>query len=379
LQIAPLPCKRKPLPINNHICFYLLFTPSGISKDPVFPIFADAMQKIKHYTIPVFIPQLACPFQCAFCNQQKISGHINIPNTIEIKESIEAHLLSFKEKERHVEVGFFGGTFTGIPLSEQEKYLQVVKPYLASGQIHGIRLSTRPDYINRSVLKLLKTYGVTTIELGAQSLDDDVLKTAYRGHTAKQVEEASVMIRKTGFDLGLQMMIGLPGDTLEKASATAEKIITLGASNTRIYPALVIRDTAMHRWYEQKKYQPLSLETAVEWSKQLLLRFEKAEVNVIRLGLHPSEGLLNGSELIAGPFHPSFRELVLSAIWKDILSPLLKETDKIKMEIRVPVAEINYAIGYGATNKKMLLNYFNKVIFIPDSTLNNRNFKIKKI
>ncbi len=337
------------------------------------------MQKIKYYTIPVFIPQLACPFQCAFCNQQKISGHINIPDTIEIKESIEAHLLSFKKKERHVEVGFFGGTFTGIPLSEQERYLRIVKPYIESGQIHGIRLSTRPDYINRNVLKLLKAYGVTTIELGAQSLDDEVLKAAFRGHTAKQVEEASMMIREAGFDLGLQMMIGLPGDTLKKALATAEKIITLGASNTRIYPALVIRDTAMHRWYEQKKYHPLSLETAVEWSKQLLLHFETAAVNVIRLGLHPSEGLLNGSELIAGPFHPSFRELVLSAIWKDLLSPLLKETDKRKMEIRVPVTEINYAVGYGATNKKMLLNHFRKVMFVPDPSLNNRNFIIKMI
>ena len=334
------------------------------------------MQKKKHYTIPVFIPQLACPFQCAFCNQQKISGHINIPDEKEITETIDTHLHSFKEKERHVEVGFFGGTFTGMSFAEQENYLRLVKPYLEAGLIHGIRLSTRPDYINNEVLTLLKKYGVSTIELGAQSLDDEVLKAAFRGHTVKQVEEASMMIREAGFDLGLQMMIGLPGDTLEKALATAKKIITLGASNTRIYPALVIRDTAMHRWYEQEKYQPLSLEEAVQWSKQLLLLFEAAHVNVIRLGLHPSEGLLDGSELIAGPFHPSFRELVLSAIWKDLLSPLLYEKSIKSIEIQVPAREINYAIGYGATNKKILLQHFERVVFKTNAHLTSHSFKI---
>ncbi len=334
------------------------------------------MQNIKHYTIPVFIPQLACPFQCAFCNQKKISGHINIPDKKEITETIEGHLLSFKEKERHVEVGFFGGTFTGMTLSEQENYLQLVEPYLNTGQVQGIRLSTRPDYINTEVLLLLKKYGVTTIELGAQSLDDEVLKASFRGHTALQVAQASRMIREAGFDLGLQMMIGLPGDTLEKSLATAEKIISFGASNTRIYPALVIRDTAMHRWFEQGKYHPLSLEDAVEWSKKLLLLFEEEGVNVIRLGLHPSEGLLDGSELIAGPFHPSFRELVLTAIWKDILSPLLKEKNTKAIEVQVPSGQINYAIGYGATNKKMLLQHFKQVKLMPLPDLSNRHFRM---
>ena len=339
------------------------------------------MQNIKYYTIPVFIPQLACPFQCAFCNQQKISGHRNIPDKKEITETIEAHLQSFKEKERHVEIGFFGGTFTGMSFSEQESYLKIVKPYLDAGFIQGIRLSTRPDYISREILLLLKRHGVTTIELGAQSLDEEVLKRSFRGHTAKQVEAASAMIREAGFHLGLQMMIGLPGDTLDKALATTEKIIALGASNTRIYPALVIRDTAMHRWYKSGKYHPLTISQAVDWSKKILLRFEAARVKVIRLGLHPSEGLLDGSELIAGPFHPSFRELVLSAIWKDLLSPLLNE-NKAKnkaVEIKVPAQELNYAIGYGASNKKMLLQQFKTVKFKSSSQLPSRSYEIQNI
>jgi len=345
----------------------------------VFPTFAITMQSIKHYTIPVFIPELACPFQCAFCNQKKISGHINIPDTKEITTSIDAYFQSFKEKERHVEIGFFGGTFTGIPLAEQESYLRLVQPYLESGQIQGIRLSTRPDYIDTEVLSLLKKYGVTTIELGAQSMDDDVLNASFRGHTAQEVEKASKMINAAGFELGLQMMIGLPGDKLEKALSTARKIIELGASNTRIYPALVIRDTAMHQWFKQGKYRPLSLEEAVEWSKHLLLLFEEAGVNVIRLGLHPSDGLLDGSDLVAGPFHPSFRELVLTQIWKDLLSPLLKEKKTKNIEVQVLSSEINYAIGYGALNKKMLLKQFQQVKFIGNPELERRTFQVKTL
>lgn len=344
-----------------------------------FLTFVIKMQTLKHYTIPVFIPELACPFQCSFCNQKKISGHTNIPGKKEITDSLDSCLKSFKEKERYVEIGFFGGTFTGIPLVEQESYLRLVQPYLASGQIQGIRLSTRPDYINIKVLELLKEYRVATIELGAQSLDDDVLKASFRGHTARQVEKASQMIRKAGFDLGMQMMIGLPSDSLEKSLTTARKIISLGASNTRIYPALVIRDTAMHQWFNQGKYQPLSIEEAVGWSKHLLLLFEKAGVSVIRMGLHPSDGLLNGSELVAGPFHPSFRELVLTQIWKDLFSPLLKEKEIKNIEIQVPSSEINYAIGYGAGNKKILLKHFQYVKFIGKQELEKRTYRVKTL
>lgn len=346
---------------------------------PSFPYFCPTMENIKHYTIPVFVPGLACPFQCAFCNQSKISGHQNIPTEKEITDSIGAYLRSFKETNRHVEVGFFGGTFTGIPLVEQEKYLSLVQPYLDAGTVHGIRLSTRPDFINSAVLSLLKKYRITTIELGAQSLDEDVLKVSFRGHTAMQVEQASEMIRDASFDLGLQMMIGLPGDNLEKSLATARKIIELGASNTRIYPALVIRDTAMHQWFRQGKYKPLALEEAVEWSGQLLLLFENAKVNVIRMGLHPSEGLLDHTELVAGPFHPSFRELVLTQIWKDLFIPVLREDKGENVEIEVPSAEINAAIGYEAENRKMLLKHFRKVKFVSNDLLKKRTFNVNAL
>ncbi|NOY50570.1 MAG: radical SAM protein [Chlorobi bacterium] len=316
---------------------------------------------IKHYNIPIFVPELACPFRCAFCNQEKISGQKKIPYDKEIIETIENHLSSFREKNRKVNIAFFGGSFTGIPLPEQEHYLKLAQPYIKSGEINAVRLSTRPDYINDEILGLLRKYHVETIELGAQSLDDEVLKKSFRGHTVKQVEDAARLIVKRGFKLGLQMMIGLPGDTLEKSIATARKIISLGAENTRIYPALVIKDTPMHRWYEQGKYIPLSLGEALNITKQLIPIFEQAGLNVIRVGLHPSEGLISGDELIAGPFHVSFKELVLTDMWSDKLNFLKNGNKKGKLEIIVPKSEINYAIGYRAKNKINLLKYYKTV------------------
>ncbi len=203
--------------------------------------------KQRHYNIPIFIPELACPFQCIYCNQQKISGRLKIPTEKEILKSIEDHLATIPTENSEVELAFFGGNFTGIDKSEQMRLLKLVKPYLGNGRISGIRLSTRPDYINDEILEMLKGFGVTTIELGAQSLDDKVLRLSKRGHTAKDTERAANMVLKAGFSLGLQMMIGLPGDTLESAIYTANRIVGLGADNTRIYPTLVIRDTVMEK------------------------------------------------------------------------------------------------------------------------------------
>jgi len=236
----------------------------------------------------------------------------------------------------------------------------------------GIRLSTRPDYIDEVILQMLKEHRVTTIELGAQSIDDEVLKASRRSHTVKQVEKASGLILDYGFELGLQMMIGLPGDTLEKSIKTAHRIVELRASNTRIYPAVVIKETALEKWFKAGKFTPLSLEEAVNWTRQILPIFEDAGVRILRVGLHPSEGFLRGDELIAGPFHPSFKELVLTEIWADLLRPLLNKPSSELIKISVPEREINYAIGYRGKNKKALLEKYKSVKFIPDSEITNR-------
>lgn len=318
--------------------------------------------KEKHFNIPIFIPELACPFQCIYCNQQKISGKSHLPEPTEILDIIKTHLSTIPVSNSHVELAYFGGNFTGIPFDDQEELFKLVQPFIQKGQISGIRISTRPDYINSEILKLLKKYKVKSIELGAQSLDDDVLIQSARGHTLQDIENAAELILKSGFSLGLQMMIGLPGDTLEKSIFTAKKIIELDADNTRIYPTLVIKETQLEKLYQEGKYNPLSLDEAVDWSKELLLLFEQSGVKVLRLGLHPSEGLLSGTDLVAGPFHQSFRELVLSAIWKDKLNFLIQKSGD-KIEILVPAKQINYAIGYNAKNRKMLEQYFGQVKF----------------
>jgi len=331
----------------------------------------------KHYTIPIFIPQLACPFQCVFCNQEKITSRGHIPGMQETRNTIEEYLASYPKGKHHIEVGFFGGNFTGIPFEEQENYLRVAQPFLEKGIINGIRLSTRPDYIDEKGLHLLKKYGVTTIELGAQSLDEEVLKQSARGHTAEDVEKASRMIVSAGFRLGLQMMVGLPGDTLEKSVFTARKIIELGACETRIYPVLVIKGTKMAEWYEQGKYTPLSMEEAIFWVKTILPLFEEAGVEVTRVGLHSSVGLLSGKELVAGPFHTSIRELAMTEVWWDRLYVLLQEEKKDRIIIFVHPSQYNFAVGYYGKNRKRLQQNLREVIFLKSPLLKENEFNVE--
>ncbi len=327
----------------------------------------------KHYTIPVFVPELACPNRCVFCNQQKISGHISIPTEPEIHQQINQYLESFTEGA-HIELGFFGGSFSGIPAEEQIRFLKIAQPYLEKGAIHGLRISTRPDYISEQQLNLLKKYNVSTIELGTQSLAEDVLLLSKRGHTIADVDRAASLIKAYGFSLGLQMMTGLPGDTLEKTLYTARRIVELGADNTRIYPTLVIKNTELEELYSSGLYTPLTIEQAVDRVKQLIPIFEAAGITIIRIGLHPSEGLLNGTDLVAGPFHPAFREMVESALWSDIFKPLYNLESDINIEISTPTHQRTMAIGYQAANKKQLETKFRRVRFTANESLQNHDF-----
>jgi histone acetyltransferase (RNA polymerase elongator complex component) len=327
----------------------------------------------KNYVIPIFIPELACPFQCLYCDQRKISGKTDVANEDDVLKTIHSHLKTIPE-DSHVELGFFGGNFTGIPKAEQEKYLKLAQPFLEDGSIQNIRLSTRPDYISPEVLDLLKKYKVGTVELGAQSMSDEVLKKSKRGHTVADTLKAAKLIRDYKMNLGLQMMIGLPGDTKEKAIFTAQKIIAEKAENTRIYPTLIIKGTKLEELYKEGKFQTLTMDEAVDWTAEIIKVFEKSEVKVLRIGLHPSEGLLSGSDLVAGPFHPSFKELVLTEIWRKKLDQI--QFDGEFLNISVNPKDLNHAIGYDSKNKLMLQKRFKKVKFISNSQIQNRDFEI---
>ncbi len=328
---------------------------------------------MRHVTIPVFVPGAACPFQCIFCDQEKITGRVGIPRE-EIRDIILRNLSTINPEETNVEVGFFGGTFTGLPFEEQEKYFEAVIPFIKEGKINSIRLSTRPDFISAAILSFLKKFPVRTIELGAQSMDDEVLKKSFRGHTSEDTVLASKMILANGFRLGLQMMIGLPGDTRAKAIETAREIIRLGAHETRIYPVVVIRGTALEQLYNQGKYEPLPLEEAVSRTKDTAAVFNEAGINILRIGLHPSEGMLSKTDLVAGPFHPSFRELVMTAAWLDRFSCLLTVEPGNNINIKVNPADLNAAIGYSAKNRKVLQRHYKKVKFIQDPAIKEGSF-----
>lgn len=319
--------------------------------------------RVRHFTIPVFIPEEACPNQCVFCNQHRIAGAECAPSVDEVIVKINEHLLTIPAGNE-VEIGFFGGNFTGIPVEQQKAYLASVQPYIESGQVTGIRISTRPDYISKEILLMLKQFHVSTIELGAQSLDEEVLKLAGRGHTASQVHEASRMIREHEFSLGLQMMIGLPGDTAEKSIYTAQEIIRLGAECTRIYPTLVIKETELEQLFRAGQYTPLSQEEAISRVADIVPLFIAADVKILRIGLHPSEGLLDKTSLVAGPFHVAFGELAFSEIWRRIISTMIFENGKRNiLTLTVSTGMRNAAIGHKALNKAKLLENFRKVVF----------------
>ena len=320
---------------------------------------------IKHYNIPIFLPELACPYRCVYCNQFHITGNNDIVKPEDVKHIIDSHLSSFKEENRFVEVAFFGGNFTGLPVGMQNDYLEVVQSYLDKNLIHGIRCSTRPDYIDLKRVREIKSYGMRNIELGAQSTNDDVLKHCKRGHTYNDIVNASEIILSEDITLGLQMMIGLPFDSEEKDLQTAKDIVSLGAKETRIYPCIVVKDTELEAMYLSGEYQALSIEEAVERSSKLYSYFTENQVKVLRIGLHASDEL-DGSAYVAGPYHKNFAEMVFSLICKEKFENLkISESENLKKDIiiNVPASQINHAIGWNGENKKLLLEQFRSVDF----------------
>jgi histone acetyltransferase (RNA polymerase elongator complex component) len=310
----------------------------------------------KHFTIPIFIPELGCPFQCIFCNQRSITGTRQYPSAEDIESIIKNHLATI-DKGSFIEIGFFGGNFTGIPKKIQEEYLNTANKYYEYKIIKGIRISTRPDYINDNILSFLKNNKITTIELGVQSLDDEVLYISKRGYKSSVVYNASERIKKYGFRLGHQIMIGLPGSTTEKEIKTAKDSLSLKPDDIRIYPLLVIKDTEIEREYIEGRYNPLSINEAVQMTKEVIKVFY-GKTNIIRVGLHPSSDLQN-KDFTVGPFHSSFRELVMTSLWKEVI---IKIKDYFKnsneLEIIISPKDYNNFIGYKKENKKILLENF---------------------
>lgn len=272
----------------------------------------------KKNIIPIFVPHLGCPNDCVFCNQNKITAASTNVTSEDVRNTVEEYLNYFKNKE-NIEIAFYGGSFTAIDLNIQKSLLSVAKEYKEKKIVDEIRISTRPDCIDEEILNTLNYYLVDIIELGVQSLDLDVLLKSNRGHDDKCVYKSSKIIRDYGFKLGLQQMLGLPGDTLEKSLFTAEEFIKIAPDFVRIYPTLVIKDTQLLKDLESGNYEALSLEEAVYMSKEILKLYMNNNVNVIRIGLQPTENIQLNKDVVAGPFHPSIRQLVEGEILFEVI------------------------------------------------------------
>lgn len=264
--------------------------------------------------IPIFIPHEGCPHCCIFCNQHSISGQAAEPVTpARVAETIRTWLDRARPENRDpVQVAFYGGSFSGLPAGRQAELLGAVRPFLDQGRVQSLRLSTRPDYIDRERLDLLVRHRVGIIELGAQSCDDRVLSRAGRGHDSAAIIAAAGMIKARGIRLGMQLMLGLPGDSFRTLRQTVRTVIPLQPDFVRLYPVLVLRGSGLESLYHQGGYRPLSLGRAVVLAAAMKKRFDDQGIQVVRMGLQPTVELERA--LVAGPYHPAFGELVNSRL-----------------------------------------------------------------
>ncbi len=282
----------------------------------------------KQITIPVFIPHSGCPHCCVFCNQWRVTGLSEKVTSETVHKTIEKYLSATAQTVNKIEIAFFGGSFTAIPQVEQIEYLESVSSYIERGIIGSVRISTRPDYINKNILDVLKRYHVETVELGVQSFDDRVLTASGRGHSSKQVIDAVSLLKAYNFRVGIQLMPGLPTDDFETSIQSAAKAVELLPDDVRIYPAVVLKDTQMEVLYNEKKFTPLTLEEAVDRCSIMYGMFIEQGINVIRMGLHPMD--LSGGTVVAGPYHEALGFLIKSRYRRGILERVVGDSIKIK-------------------------------------------------
>lgn len=334
----------------------------------------DSSSYRKHVNIPIFISHEGCPNDCVFCNQRKITAKTKAMTIHEVSDQINIYS-STLDDSTYIELAFFGGSFTGIEEHLQESYLKLAAEYKRAGKIQAIRLSTRPDYISKDILDRLKLYEVDTVELGVQSLDEKVLKASNRGHLLSDVYQAVGLIKAYGFQLGIQLMVGLPEDTKELSILSSKLTALLKPNFVRIYPTLVIKETELLILFQQGKYSPLSIEEAVDWTKEMYQVFLKNQIPVIRIGLQPTDLITEGKEVLYGPFHPAFRQLVESAYFLDeIKSKLCALSSTVDKDLNIKILcnpkDLSQVIGHKRMNMFALVKEFPQIHIVPDERIN---------
>ncbi|WP_459128984.1 elongator complex protein 3 [Guggenheimella bovis] len=303
---------------------------------------------MRHANIPIFIPHLGCPYRCVYCNQNVITNTSAAPTEAEVRETIETNLKTLKNRE-NVEIAFFGGSFTCIPWEMQEMYLNTAKEYVDRYGLKGIRFSTRPDAVNSDILSPLKSYPISAIELGIQSFDTRVLQASGRGHGVIEIMRGVNAVKRFGVPVGLQMMIGLPEDNYDRAVYTAEKIVSMSPQFVRIYPTLVLKDTPLYELYKRGEYIPWELDEMVEVTGRVARIFMNASIPIIRMGLYSNDPRF-GENIVAGPNHPAFRELVYSKLFQNRIESVLNQNRNILHIICSP-QDVSLIIGQHRQNE----------------------------
>lgn len=330
--------------------------------------------------IPIFLPHAGCPHQCVFCNQSSITGTHSTPSIEDVRHQIETYLSFRPKRRRYTQVAYFGGNFLGIQLQTIKRLLAVATEYVNAGHVDSIRFSTRPDTVDRQRLALIKAFPVTTIELGVQSMDDRVLKLSNRGHTAADTVNAMHLLREHECEVGVQMMVGLPGDGVQRLQASARKIAGLKPDFIRIYPAVVLADSPLAVRYQNGDYLPLSLEEAVRQVKDLYLFFKNENIAVIRMGLQATDSFADDSTLLAGPYHPAFGHMVYSEIFLDMAIAELKTSNSYGQAVALHVhpRSVSKMSGLKNGNLKKLAEKFHlrSVKIVPDDFLKNDQLKV---
>ncbi len=334
----------------------------------------------KPFIVPIFIPHAGCPHRCVFCNQSSITGaHLTLAGE-DVRQQIET-FLRFKRKRRHcVQIAFFGGNFLGIRAQTIKRLLTEAAQYITAGHADSIRFSTRPDTIDRQRLAALKNFPVSTIEIGAQSMDDEVLVKTNRGHSSTDTEGAVELLKEFDYEVGLQLMVGLPGDNAERVFASARRVARLKPDFVRIYPTVVLAGSPLAVWYEKGDYVPLSLEAAVTQTQALYLLFKKENIPVIRMGLQATEDLAEGSTVLAGPYHPAFGHLVYSETFLDMAMSAIKSANPKGERIGLVVHPRSVSKMRGLKNgniKKLRVKFrLQSIEIVPDDSLKEDQLEV---
>ena len=328
---------------------------------------------MSHSNISIFVPHLGCPHQCSFCNQKYITGCSQLPHAKDIDSAVNIALNSVNFSRDNSEIAFFGGSFTAIEREYMLELLTAASKYVKNGSVAGIRISTRPDCIDKEILQLLKLYCVTSIELGAQSMVDEILIANNRGHLSNDVVTASKLIKQYGFSLGLQMMTGLYKSSEADDLITAKRLIELQPDTVRIYPTITIKSTHLEKLYKEGKYTPQTLSEAVALVTKLEDMFIDNKINVIRIGLHSIEN----DSYVCGPWHPAFRELCETNRYKNRLDNLLKENNCYI--IYVNGSNVSKIIGHNRSNIKYFSNKNIKITIKQDNSISKSDFIIEEV